>query len=635
MSTTNRWTKFWHELKRRKVFGVIATYAATAYIVIEVVNNLIGPFRLPEWIPTFVAFLLVAGLPVAIILSWVFDLTPHGIIKTESTDTSQSDESPVKQVKRRIKPSHILNIILFTVVIVLAFPHIFMRDTVGRLKSGGKRISIAVMPFQNMTNDSLKNIWQDGIQDNLISALANSQDLQVRNKESVRRLLQKESSSNYASVMPSIARVVSKQLDADVFISGSLSQSGPVTRINAQLTDSRTNDVFKSFQVDGMSGGMLNSVDSLSKMIMNFLIISKLVKELPVFMQYRPATSSPEAYRCYLQGENARSRKDYAAAKRLFLQALRIDTNYTHMYLMLAVVCANQGTYFEGRKWCDTAYNRIDRVSNGLRLMINREHAFFYEAPSEEIKYLKQYLELDDNFPGTYYEIGLKYSSLFEYEKAIPQFEKALDIYRKFDMKPWWIYNYTELAYAYHQTKQYKKEEKIYTRAEKEFPNESTLTWRQAILYLTTGDTSKAEMYLRKYKGIYTENRWSEAALARNLGWAYDQAGMPEKAEESFRKAIELEPGGGFWYYYLGWHLIDKDINIDEGLKMIDKALELMPSYDWYFLDYKGWGLYKKGSYNDALQVLEKSWAIQPYYNHEKYMHLQEVRKAAQKNENS
>jgi tetratricopeptide (TPR) repeat protein len=274
-------------------------------------------------------------------------------------------------------------------------------------------------------------------------------------------------------------------------------------------------------------------------------------------------------------------------------------------------------------------------MSNELKILTNRNHAFFYETPVEEIKYLRLYLEIDDKFPGTYYDIGLKYSNIFEYDKAIPEFVKALDIYHKLRMKPWWIYNYTELGYAYHNTKQYKKEKKIYDEAEKDFPNESTLTWRQAILYLTIGDTMQANKYLKKYNTIYKENSWPEAALARNLGWAYTQAGMQDEAEESFRRAVSLEPKNGFWYYYLGLHLIDKDRNIDEGLQMIDKALELLPNYEWLFLDYKGWGIYKQGKYQDALQVLEKSWKLQPYYNHEKFLHLQEVRKAIANQKNN
>ena len=511
---------------------------------------------------------------------------------------------------------------------ILFFTNVFSDDRLKGIISAGDRLSVAVMPFQNMTNDTLWNIWQDGIQDNLITALSNSGDLSVRHKETINRLLKAESPSNYASVLPSLAGIISQKLDADIFISGSISKAGDRARLNAQLIKSNTDEVIKSFQIEGPSEEMLYVVDSISGLVMDFLVISKLIGELPPYLQHQPTTSSPEAYRCYVQGENARSKRDFLTAIKMFEQALTLDSNYTHMALMLSVACTNQGLFEEARKWNDLAYKKIETMPIRIKILTNRNNSFFYETPLEEIKYLRQFLEIDDQFPGTYYDIGLKYSSLFQYDKAIPEFEKALKIYDKLNIKPWWIYNYTELGYAYHNTGQNKKEEKLYIKAEKDFPDEPTLTWRQAILYLTVGDSVKANVYLDKYKGIYKDNLWPEAALARNLGWAYTQANMYDKAEESFRRAVSLEPGNGFWYYYLAYHLIDKNRNIEEGLVMIDKALALMPKYESVFLDCKGWGLYKQGKLQEALALLERSRTMQVNYSHEKYLHLEEVKKA-------
>ncbi|MCI0523477.1 MAG: tetratricopeptide repeat protein, partial [Bacteroidales bacterium] len=432
----------------------------------------------------------------------------------------------------------------------------------------------------------------------------------------------------YASVLPSLASLISQKLDADVFISGSISKAGDLARLNAQLVRSETDEVIKSFQLEGPSEEMLYVIDSISGMVMDFLVISKLIGELPPYLQHLPTTTSPEAYRCYVQGENARGRRDFVTARKMFEQALALDSNYTHMALMLSVACTNQGLYEEARRWNDLAYKKIETMPLRLKILTYKNNSFFYETPLEEIKYLRQFLEIDDQFPGTYYDIGLRYSNMLQYDKAIPEFEKALKIYEKLNIKPWWIYNYSELGYAYHNTGQYKKEEKLYIKAEKDFPGESTLIWRQAILYLTVGDSVKADTYLDKYKAIYKDNLWSEAALARNLGWAYTQAYMYDEAEVSFRRAVSLDPGNGFWYYYLANHLIDKNRNVEEGQLMIDKALELSPNYEGVFLNCKGWGLYKQGKLKEALELLERSRDLQFNYNHESYLHLQEVKQA-------
>ena len=69
--------RFWLELKRRKVFRVIAMYAGAAFVIIEVTNNVVDPLGLPNWVPTLVILSLIIGFPVIAILSWIFDLTPR------------------------------------------------------------------------------------------------------------------------------------------------------------------------------------------------------------------------------------------------------------------------------------------------------------------------------------------------------------------------------------------------------------------------------------------------------------------------------------------------------------------------------------------------------------------------------
>jgi Tfp pilus assembly protein PilF len=108
--------------------------------------------------------------------------------------------SEKKAVKRKLRPSYILNTVLIIAVLVLAYPKIFKGDLVKRLSSSGEKISVAVMPFQNMTNDTTWNVWKDGIQQSLISSLSNTEELFVRQKESVNSLLQTNEMAENASI---------------------------------------------------------------------------------------------------------------------------------------------------------------------------------------------------------------------------------------------------------------------------------------------------------------------------------------------------------------------------------------------------------------------------------------------------
>jgi len=508
------------------------------------------------------------------------------------------------------------------------YPRLFRKNTLEKLKSSDNKISVVVMPFQNMTSDTSWNIWQAGIQNEMIASLTSLEELKVRQTETVNSLLRSRGVTNYAMIAPSFASTVSQNLNANVLVSGSINQAGSTIRLNAQLSNSNTEEVFKSFQINSSSEEILYAIDSLSSMVRDYLVISKLVKDLPEYLRYHPATTSPEAYKCYLLGENARSKRDFPTAIKLFSQALAIDSNFIHMNLMLSAACVNQGLYKEAKEWGDKAYKKKDQMPVLMRILTESNHALFYETPMEEIRYLRQFLEIDDQFPGTYYDIGLDYSNLYQYEKAIPEFEKCLEIYDKLDVKPWWVYHYTELGNAYHMAKQYKKEKKLYKSADKDFPNEPGLVWRMAILSLTEKDSVTANRYIDQYRSIYRANSWSEAAFERNMGWAYNQAGMPDKAEESFRNAIRIEPEEAFWKYYLASFLISNDRNIDEGMELIDKALKMRPEFEWLFLDTKGWGLYKQGKYAESLTLLEKCKSLSYTYSHEVQLHIDTVKKA-------
>ena len=80
----NKLSQFWQELKRRKVVHVITVYAGAAFVIIELINNITEPLRLPEWTPTLVITLLLIGFPIVVIFYWIYDIHPDGgIVKTE------------------------------------------------------------------------------------------------------------------------------------------------------------------------------------------------------------------------------------------------------------------------------------------------------------------------------------------------------------------------------------------------------------------------------------------------------------------------------------------------------------------------------------------------------------------------
>ncbi len=194
--------QFCQELKRRKVFRVIAMYAAAAYVIIELSNNVVEPLSLPEWTPTMIIVLLVICFPFAVIFSWIFDITPEGVKKTESAKVVKQKETPSKPQKRKLRVSDVIIAVLILIVVILAYPKIFRKDKLEDIRDLDGRISVAVMPFQNLTVDTLYNVWQEGVQNLLINKLSNSEELSVSQSQTMFDILESTGQTSYASITP-------------------------------------------------------------------------------------------------------------------------------------------------------------------------------------------------------------------------------------------------------------------------------------------------------------------------------------------------------------------------------------------------------------------------------------------------
>jgi len=552
-----------------------------------------------------------------------------GEIKVE--EEKDESKSPFITKENNRKPKVILILLLSGILVaaaIIAYPKIFKRDTLENLRSKGK-FSIAVMPFQNMTNDSSWSIYQDVIQENVINYLTSFPDeLIVRQTESINNLIQSKGITNYASITPNIAKTISQKLNTDVFIYGSIQHAGTKLRVNANLIDAKTEEILKSFEIDGLYNEeiIFDITDSLRKNITDFLILSVLRKDVAPFRQCLMTTNSSEAYRYFRYGEMARENRDFPTARDWYFKALSIDSNFFYVIRRIAQTYEREGLFNIGKEWILKYYGKRDQMPIGLRLRACNNYASYFETPYERIKYSRQLVELDDQDAGSYIHLGDAYSSLNQYDKAIPEYEKSLELHNKLGLE----YRdnlYYGLGYAYHETGQYRKEKKLYKKAEQAFPGDDIgIIYRQAILSLSVGKTNAADEYIKKFMAI-CKNSYPEASITGGVAEIYREAGILDKAEEYYRQALSLEPENPARINNLAYFLIDKDRNINEGLELVDKSLELNPENHNY-LHTKGWGLYKQGKYHEALELLGKSWELKIYYDHQIYLHLEATKKA-------
>jgi tetratricopeptide (TPR) repeat protein len=217
-----------------------------------------------------------------------------------------------------------------------------------------------------------------------------------------------------------------------------LIQTGAAIRVNAKLINSKTEEVFKSFQINRTAEKMMQVIDSLSVQIKNFLIISELKKENRL-VQKVTDTNFPEAFKYFIYGLNAMN-KSWTEASKFFEQAVAKDTNFISALSWLTGAYCNAGqndiaNYKDAKKWCLKLYQKRDMMSPTDKIQTDYYYAWLFEKPDEQIKYLRQQLLIDDQQPGIYFIIGLKYDQLHQYEKGEILNLKGLALYKTWEVR--------------------------------------------------------------------------------------------------------------------------------------------------------------------------------------------------------
>lgn len=620
---------FWEELKRRKVVRVIIGYGAAAFVIIELINNITEPLNLPDWVPTLVIVLLAIGFLIAIVMSWIFDVTSEGIKKTESSKSLKGKPQP-GPTKRKLRVSDIIIGMLLMVVILLLYPRVLKKDKFKDIRDEAGKISVAVLPYKYHGNDTLLNYWQEGIQELLIGNLSNTQELSVRTSQTIYEILESTENTNYASMTPSIARDISRRISANTLIQGSIIPSGDNIRINTQLINSGTGEIYKTFQLDGnKADNLLLFIDTLSTLIKEYFQISLMHKDLSYDDKKMITTSSPEAIRYYIIGMRQGRAGDWEAAIESFKQAYKLDSSAYDMIAFTIGAYSNDHQYREAKRLSNYVFNHRDYLSYDQRFIVDFWKYKFDKNPEAYIKTLKQSLEYDPHQRLIWYQLGLEYFRLVQDEKSIESFEKVLELDKQWGAPLEWSATYTNLGRAYHELGNHKREKEVYELGLSIFPDYYGIIKGQAICAISQGDTIRGNELIERYISLYNEENEAFSAHSEkySIGLIYSSANEFEKAEQFFRQALEINPDFAYALNNLAINLFKQNKNLNEGMDLINKALKIYPESATY-LHTKGKGLYKLGKPEEALELFKKAWDLQYYYYHDHYLDIQEAKQA-------
>jgi hypothetical protein len=165
---------FFAELKRRNVYKVAVAYAVVGWLLVQVATQVFPFFEIPSWGVRLIVLVIVIGFPIALVVAWAFELTPEGLKRTEDADRAP---------EKRGKPHAWIYVVVVGAAISIA---LFLLGRYTAMNSAGAtrtevatgssipQKSIAVLPFENLSDDKGAAYFAEGIQDEILTKLAPS-----------------------------------------------------------------------------------------------------------------------------------------------------------------------------------------------------------------------------------------------------------------------------------------------------------------------------------------------------------------------------------------------------------------------------------------------------------------------------
>ena len=411
---------FFAELKRRNVYKVAVVYAIVGWLLIQVATQVFPFLEIPNWAIRLIIMLIAIGFPIALVIAWAFESTAEGIRRTEVADaTGQYSRSR----------AWIYIIVIGAALSVGLF--FFGRYTASSRQTVSVDLpakSIAVLPFENLSEEKANAYFAEGIQDEILTRLAKIADLKVISRTSTQRY--KSSPDD----LPQIA----KRLGVSNILEGSVQKAADRVRVTVQLINAASDAHLWAETYDRKLTDVFEIESEIAKTIADTLQ-AKLTGSEKQAIAGRP-TESTAAYQLYLKGRffwNKRTGDDLKKSIDYFNQVIAIDPKYALAYAGVAEACVllpgyaggtPQEYYPKAEAAAKKALELDDTVAEAHTAL--GEALFYYEFDFPgSIREFQRAIELNPNYATAHHWYSdSPLTTLGRYDEAMAEIKRAVEL---------------------------------------------------------------------------------------------------------------------------------------------------------------------------------------------------------------
>src|SRR5438309_2860180 len=366
---------FFEEVKRRKVYRVAVAYIIVAGGIIQIASAVFPAWELPNWSQRLVIVLLLSGFPIALILAWAFDVTPQGIKTT-----------PMIAVPGAHRRRNVIMLVATGVIISAAAGFFLLPRAIARKLDK----SIAVLPFENLSDDKANAFFADGMQDDVLTNLSKIGDLKVISRTSVMQYRGKTTN----------VREIGKALGVSNILEGSVRRSGNKVRVNVQLIDASSDEHIWASDYDRDVTDVFAIQTDLAQKISDALQ-AKLSPAEKSRIGRKP-TENGEAYLAFVQAHDLQNEfedlEKLKQSEQLYARAIQLDPKFA-----LAIA-----RYSQLESWIVHTFERTPERREKARTLA------------------QQALQLQPDLPEAHLAMGFSlYYGDNEFEAALKEFEIA------------------------------------------------------------------------------------------------------------------------------------------------------------------------------------------------------------------